>query len=349
VERGPGCEAKSPDVAGVRRNLGLDQDDVEHFERQKGLLETACPQAVGTAWSKMSSPSAAEFSAGRGRPRTAQRAVPTLWLNLVCLDAPLVAVAWLWLFARTFQVRLQIGNGLALFLTAWLTYLADRFADASSLKPNSPRSLRQNFCLRHREIWIATVALVAGFDAYVIWRTTALQTFFVGAVVGSLALVYLVVNHPLGLIWRSLPAKELAIGTLFAAGTIVALLPLPALPPSFAIAVFTFAALCSLNCISIAIWERELDRAQRKISIATRHPVVARHVRSVCFFLAFTAFGLAIGLHSATPLFICVGISALFLAWLNASRSLAASTDQRTALADLVLLTPIIALIVMRS
>ncbi|HEY2139548.1 MAG TPA: hypothetical protein VGH00_05670, partial [Chthoniobacterales bacterium] len=142
-------------------------------------------------------------------PRTAQRAVPTIWLNLVCLDAPLVAVVWLLLFARTFQIPLQKGNCLALFLTAWLIYLADRFADAISLKPDFPRSLRQRFCLRHREIWVATLLLLAGFDAYVIWRSTAFETFLVGAVVGVLALVYLVINHPLGLVWRSLPAKEL--------------------------------------------------------------------------------------------------------------------------------------------
>ncbi len=43
------------------------------------------------------------------------------------------------------------------------------------------------------------VALVAGFDAYVVWRTTAWQTLFVGAAVGLLAVIYLVVNHPLGL------------------------------------------------------------------------------------------------------------------------------------------------------
>src|SRR3954463_1175128 len=160
-----------------------------------------------------------------------------LWLNLVCLDAPLVAIAWLWLFARTFRVPLQLGNTIALFLTAWLIYLADRFADASSLHSGLPQSLRQDFCLRHREIWIATSALVAGFDAYVIWRTTAWQTFLVGGVVGSLALLYLVLNHPLGLIWRSLPAKELAIGTLFAAGTVVALLPNLPSTPSFVLGV----------------------------------------------------------------------------------------------------------------
>jgi hypothetical protein len=266
-----------------------------------------------------------------------------VWLNLVCLDAPLVAVAWLWLFARTFQVPLQIGNAVALFLTAWLIYLGDRFADSLSLKPNSPQSLRQDFCLRHRAIWIASVALIAGFDAYVIWRTTAIQTFLVGAVVGIFALIYLVVNHPLGLIWRSLPAKELAIGTLFAAGTVVALLPRVPLTIECALATVSFVALCSLNCVSIARWECELDRAQGKISIATRHPRAVRYVGSICVSLAFAAFVVAIVFPRATLLFACLGASALLLTWLNGSRSL--GTNQRTALADLVLLTPVVALI----
>jgi hypothetical protein len=288
--------------------------------------------------------------------------VPTVWLNLFCLDAPLVAVAWLWLFARTFRVPLQIGNAVALFLTAWLIYLADRFADSSSLKPNSPRSLRQDFCLRHRAIWIASVALIAGFDAYVIWRTTAIQTFLVGGVVGSLALIYLVVNHPLGLVWRSLPAKELAIGILFAAGTIVALLPRVPLTTGFAVATASFAALCSLNCVSIASWECELDRAQGKISIATRHPRVTRLVENACLTLGVAAAALATCLPKAAPLFACISVSALLLRWLGASRDIkegrfeiapavsnrrSLGRDKRTALADLVLLTPIVALIMM--
>jgi hypothetical protein len=277
------------------------------------------------------------------QPRTAQRAVPTIWLNLVCLDAPLVAVAWLWLFARTFGVPLQTGNVVALFLTAWLIYLADRFVDSSSLKPNSPRSLRQDFCLRYRATWIASVALIAGFDAYVIWRTTAIQTFLVGAVVGILALIYLVVNHPLGLIWRSLPAKELAIGVLFAAGTIVALLPRISLSTESALAAASFAALCSLNCVSIASWECELDRTQKKVSIATRHPRAVGYVGRICVLLAFVVFALAIVFPPVAPIFACIGLSALLLSWLNVSRTL--ETNQRTALADLVLLTPLVVLI----
>jgi hypothetical protein len=299
--------------------------------------------------------------------RTAQRAVPTTWLNLVCLVAPLVALAWLWLFARTFQVSLHTGNCVALFLTAWLIYLADRLADSTSLKPGFPRSLRQEFCERHREIWIATVLLVAGFDAYVIWRTTAWTTFLVGCVVGGLALVYLVVNHPLGLIWRALPAKELAIGFLFTAGTLVALMPaIPSVTTTFVQSAVAFAALCALNCISIARWERELDEAQEKVSIATRHPAIARQTATICILLALVVFGLAIISRQALPVLGCIGLSALLLMWLNASadfkegrfsnrprsrnrginrRFLGIDRDRRTALADLVLLTPLLPLI----
>jgi hypothetical protein len=288
-------------------------------------------------------------------------------LNLVCLDAPLVALAWLWLFARTFRIPLQVGNCVALFLTAWLIYLGDRLADCTSLKPAFPRSLRQEFCLRHREIWIVTVLLVGGFDAYVIWRTTALETFLIGTVVGLLALVYLVINHPLGLIWRSLPAKELAIGGLFTAGILVALMPaIPSLSARFVITALAFAALCALNCISIAGWERELDRAQEKVSIATRHPNFTRGAAAICAGLAVTSLAVAIIQGVVAPILACISMSALLLAWLNASadikegrfqnrsrsrnrginrRSLEIGRDQRTALADLVLLTPIVLLI----
>ncbi|MFZ1220835.1 MAG: hypothetical protein WAO00_16190 [Chthoniobacterales bacterium] len=300
------------------------------------------------------------------RRRTAQRAVPTIWLNLVCLDAPVVAVAWLCLFARTFHVSIQIENAIALFLTAWLIYLADRLADSLLLEPGTPRSARHAYCLRHREIWIATVVLVAGLDSYVIWRGTAIETFFAGAVVGLLAIIYLVLNHPFGRIWRSLPAKELAIGVLFCAGTMVALQPHLPLTPDFVLAVIFFAALCSLNCVSIASWERDLDRAQGKVSIATRHPGMVR-VAPLCLGLAGVSLVFAFVCRSAAALFACLSASALLLGYLNASRSFEAvvatalsrrkhafvrrqsavvtTSDQRTALADLVLLTPVVALI----
>jgi hypothetical protein len=236
-----------------------------------------------------------------------------------------------------------LGNTVALFLTAWLIYLADRLADASSLQSGLPRSLRQEFCLRHREIWISALLLIAGFDLYVIWRYIDADTFFAGAVVGVLALVYLVLNHPRGLVWHSLPAKEIVIGSLFATGTLVALRsPVTA---SFTASALAFACLCSLNCISIAFWERELDRAQGKVSVATRHPRLARRVGRICAGLALASFLMALIYRPAVPIFGCVSASALLLVFLDAlSRKM--DDDRRTALADLVLLTPIIPLVV---
>jgi hypothetical protein len=290
------------------------------------------------------------MSVGRGaalrRPRTAQRAVPAVWLNLVCLDAPVVAVVWQWLFARTFELTAHAGNSAALFLTAWLIYLGDRLADASLLTSGTPRSLRQEFCLRHREVWIVALLMIGGLDAYVIWHSAAAETFFVGAVVGLLALTYLLLNHPLGRIWRFIPLKETAIGFLFAAGTLVALLPaFPPIKPAFLLAALAFGFLCTLNCISIARWERELDEAQQKISIATRYPALARRVGQICALLVFAGFAIAIAWPAAAPLLGAISVSALLLMWLNASVPRMAG-DQRTALADLVLLTPIIPLLV---
>jgi hypothetical protein len=232
----------------------------------------------------------------------------------------------------------------ALFLTAWLIYLGDRLADSASLEPSGPQSLRQQFCRRHLKLWMIMIALVAGFDAYIIWRSTALETLLVGAVVGGLALIYLVLNHPLGLIWRSLPAKELVIGLLFAAGTLVALLPaLKSVTAGLVVPAIFFAALCALNCISIARWEYDLDRAQGKVSIATRHPGIARHSGLIALSLGVALFVMAIVFPPAAPLLTCVGGSAFLLAWLN---SRPVDTDRRTALADLVLLTPIVPMIV---
>jgi hypothetical protein len=312
-----------------------------------------------------STPLSAGRDAALRRPRTAQRAVPTIWLNLVCLDAPVVAVVWQWLFARTFELTAHAGNSAALFLTAWLIYLGDRLADASLLSSGSPRSLRQEFCLRHREVWIVALLIIGGLDAYVIWHSAAAETLFVGSVVGLLALTYLLLNHPLGRIWRFVPLKEFAIGVLFAAGTLIALLPaVPRINAPFLFAAVTFASLCTLNCISIACWERELDDAQRKTSIATRHPPVGRFIGGICAFLAFASFAMAIAWSAAAPILGAISLSALLLTWLNGladpkegrfqnrprrfvnRRSLKLDRDQRTALADLVLLTPIIPLIV---
>jgi asparagine N-glycosylation enzyme membrane subunit Stt3 len=267
---------------------------------------------------------------------------------LVCLDAPLVSVAWLWLFARTFHVPVDPVNCVALFLTAWLIYLADRLADSSSLRDGGPRSLRHEFCLKHRQIWIAALVAIAAADAVLIWNRLGPATLFAGAIVGTLALLHLVLNYLLGGAWPPLPLKEVAVGSLFAAGTLVSLFPVRPIAGSFVISGIAFACLCTLNCISIAFWERELDEKQRKVSFATRYPDFHQHLGKSAIAFALASGFAAIIWREAAPVLVCVCASSLLLALLDSFQG-KIDRDQRTALADLVLLTPLLALLIVHA
>ena len=266
-----------------------------------------------------------------------------VWLNLVCLDAPLVSIAWLGLFGRSSTSVSRWVTVVVLFLTAWLIYLADRFADSRSLSNNAPRSLRHAFCLQHRRGWLAAILVIGVTDAIAIWTSIDAGTALVGGVVGILALIHLLLNYSLGGAWPPLPLKECAVGTLFAMGTLVALFPFPQpVPSSFLISAAFFAGLCTLNCISIAFWERELDEAQSKVSFATRFPALERHWMTILGIFAGAAVAIgAVTFPGAAPLLACVSLSSLFLRIIDRSRD-RIDRDQRTALADLALLTPLL-------
>jgi hypothetical protein len=312
-------------------------------------LETEQAHSLGGTSFGSSGDALCRVRPGREARVVVARVPPSTWLSLVCLDAPLVSIAWVWLFARIFHAAVAPANCIALFLTAWLIYLADRLADSYSLQNGGPRSLRHEFCLGHRQIWIGALAVIATTDAYLIWRNIGAETFLAGAVIGTLALIHLVLNHSLGGAWPPLPLKEPAIGFLFAAGTLVALFP--AFPPITGSLIFSgiaFAWLCTLNCISIAFWERELDQTQRKVSFATRYPDLERDLGKLSIALTLCSGVAAIIYREAAPIFGCVSVSSLLLALLDSLRG-KMGRDQRTALADLVLLTPLLVLFVMNA
>jgi hypothetical protein len=276
---------------------------------------------------------------------TDERLPPLAWLNLLCLDAPLVAVVWQELFARTFGVQLQWPVRAMLFLTAWVIYLADRWFDCSRLSSASPRSLRQRFWEGRLSCFGGLVIVIALADLLVSWLAIDRTLFMSGAAVGTAAVAYLIVNHTCR-IWTTLPIKECCVGFLFAAGTSVALVPaaidrrvsLASMVLSFGL----FGLLCSLNCISIAIWERDLDLAQGNVSIATRWPTVGSWLNASAAVIAAGAIIAALFDQRLASVGLCVGSSAILLRLIV---SLPMSPDERTALADLVLLTPLLLVI----
>lgn len=250
----------------------------------------------------------------------------------------MVAIAWQALFARSLHTSLTLTERAALFASAWLIYLADRFADALRLGGTPTRSARQDFCVRHRAPWIAMLACSAVGGLVISSRLDG-STLRAGVALGCAAAVYLAANAWTR-VWRFIPVKELAIGTLFAAG--VVLVPAARANTNTNVAFFaaaiSFAAICALNCLCIAAWERDLDVAQEKLSAATEWPGLDDFLIPACLAVA----GLAVILNWRTPaLAISLATSAGLLAVLHRGfRSL--KTDTRTALADLVLLTPLV-------
>jgi hypothetical protein len=273
----------------------------------------------------------------RGIASLARR--PLTWLNIWCLDAPLVAIAWQWLFARSFNVTLLTASREALFLTAWLIYLVDRFADSISLGATLPKSARHEFCWRHRFVWFLLMTVVTALDAAIILTRLDPTTLRHGAMLGAIAVGYLGINNIYSRLWETLPLKEIAIGLLFSAGTLLAVAPhVFGARPAFALAALLFASVCSLNCISIAVWERGLDLSQGKHSIATRWRRMNGDLRVWSILLAIGCLLLAFVDHESWQVGLCLGTSAFLLGVLP---FLSVARDEETALADLVLLTPL--------
>lgn len=252
-----------------------------------------------------------------------------------------MAATWQEIFARSFQTPIGGGARTALFLTAWLIYLADRLVDSLSLGNEMPMSLRQAFCRRHRRAWSGAIALIAAVDAAVILRWLHPDLIGAGAVCGIATVGYLVVNAT-SKIWRVFPIKEVTIGVLFAIGTVLA--------PALAVRAITFpmvgsfglfAVLASMNCLTIADWERELDCSQRKISAGTEFSSLARTVFVGCLLTTGLAGAMAVREPATRAVFIAIAIAAISLCMLGRFGD-RLRPDVRTALADLALLTPLV-------
>jgi len=226
---------------------------------------------------------------------------------------------------------------------AWLIYLIDRFADSVSLPDKSEKTLREAFCLSHKKAWIGlTLAVGISGAVFVLWQVDH-DVFVAGSVLAAIAMIYLTINFVFSEIWAAIPTKEIVVGCLFALGTFLPLLPhLSSATATITtwmilITVILFACLCSLNCMSIAVWERDLDRVQGKHSIATRRPDAKLFVRIFAAALAIACVIFGVAEPERWPVAGCFAVSAIALLALE---FLPVARDERTALADLMLLTP---------
>jgi hypothetical protein len=267
----------------------------------------------------------------------------TLW-HLLSLDAPTVAVLWTWFIASANHVHLPLYSALAMAVTVWMLYAADRLMDARLLdaSPTHHEDLeaRHYFHHRHRTSFllgilaasIALAALLPSLDAEAIH----LYLILGGMVAGYFILIHATRNA------HRLP-KEIAVGLCFAAATFIPTvarrpeLRLPLLPSAL-----LFATLCSLNCLFIYAWEHEDHGTTLPTHAITRHAIANLPLLTILLTLASTAIAI-FDRHAARSIPCAIAISAALLLLLHNRRHTIARTTLR-ATADLALTTPLLLL-----
>jgi hypothetical protein len=233
-----------------------------------------------------------------------------LWPNVLNLDAPLVAVLWQLLLARSALVRLNPFEPWALGLAVWLIYIADHLMDTARPASGEWEPPRKVFFRTHWRKGLA-LGVAVGLALVVcggklLWASTVRGGLQLAcAVVGYFSLTHLT---PGGC--RIRWPREAVVALLFTAGTFGAVwlgngrnfAPL-AVPAAI------FLLLCWTNCSMIETWEweaggwLEVHAPGRAARWAAGHVGVVAGVITCFTFIKPSLFALA-GIMSAGALWV---------------------------------------------
>jgi hypothetical protein len=284
------------------------------------------------------------------RTAAAHHPVPWwLWCNVLSLDAPLVALLWAVLFARTTGFALPFGDATALFLAVWIIYGSDRLLDSWPSQADVFLPARHLFCRRHRILVGIFLLVASGCIFWLVADRMPSSELLSGIKLGGVLLVYMAAIHSGSPRITKILPKEIVVGVLFAFGVSLPVWSRISLFPWHALVPWAlFASLCSLNCVSIECWEHSLGT--RSVDKAL-HPFIRRadtHLNRIAGAVALTALIASVvraraGLSISGLLAISFG--ALLLLILNTQRNKLSPAALRV-LADVALaLPPAIALL----
>lgn len=278
--------------------------------------------------------------------RAARRSPLALW-HLLSLDAPSVATAWTLAVASAVDLHLPWTAPAAMFVAVWILYAADRLLDARSLDEHTHAAgmeERHRFHHRHRRAFLLGIILSACALA-VLLRTLDPRALRLYTLLGTLLAAYFVLIHARSDSAHRLP-KELAVGIFFPAAVFIPTVArLPQLRLDFLPIAILLAATCSLNCLFLYAWEHPSERSQAHWSTvwATRR-LTALTCTVAALSVAYCVVSTRL-LSSQYALTACILASSLLLLTLHHLRRRLQPIHLR-ALADLVLLTPLVPLAV---
>jgi hypothetical protein len=259
-----------------------------------------------------------------------------LRFHLLSFDAPLVAVLWQAFFAKRLHVDIRWPAFVALAISVWVIYVADRMLDG--LKADGiTGSRRHDF---YRRYWWNVLRATAAALIVLAVSCHFLNSMVIrnGIILAGIVSIYFVLVHVAPQRFQRWWPKELAVGILFAVGTSLATwTKLGTSRKILIVPAALFAMLCWLNCVAIEFWEWKRIRGMAApphpwtVWMGARLPKVALLVAAVSTSL-LAVDGLAL-LSGASIL------SAIGFLWLH-RQSDRLPTDTLRVLADVSLLTP---------
>jgi hypothetical protein len=270
------------------------------------------------------------------RTNTPTRALH-LW-HLLSLDAPTVATLWTWFAARTVHLHLLTAGLAAMFLAVWMLYAADRLLDARQLfaDPLHTANLEARHLFHHRHATaFLTGILVTSLTLAELLRHLPAEALRLYAILGSLVFSWFLLIHARATTTHHRLPKELAVGLAFPAAVFI---PTVARHPDLRLTLLPhallFAAVCTLNCLSIYAWEHP---ASSEAHWTTRY--ATRHLTTLA--ATTTLAGLALTIITRQPLAAAATLSAATLLTLHLNHRHLSPLTARAA-ADLALLTPLL-------
>ena len=263
------------------------------------------------------------------------------WLNLMSLDAPLVALLWQGLLAGCYHVDLHWPATASLALAVWFIYLADRWLDAGS--PGLyPMPARHEFARAHRGLLLG---MTLGVGAALFWSCAHLSRPVLrsGLWMAAAVAVYMMMVHAAPQWVRRIWPKEVAVGILFALGTCLATWAQMGSGRERLLApVLLLAGLCWINCTAIEYWE------WRRLGQTRAHPdpihrwtrLAGEHLGALAGFIGLAAV-LLLAFETPRAALAATLMSASGFLWLN-RRSGWLPLPALRVLADAALFSPVL-------
>jgi len=263
--------------------------------------------------------------------------LPNLW----SLDAPMVAMAWMFMLGCSWrQQHLQASTYFVLAASVWCVYVMDRLIDAFLSKRTDVELKRRHYYHeRYRWAFLTVFVIVLVYLAYLLLYQMPREIFIVGIPAAAVSVCYFIVaasrkNDDAPIVKNSLAGVAFAFGV--AAATCV-YLPVGGLVDLFTSSeVLFFAVLCILNINAIDIWEfaRKEGDVERKEAAEISLTLPLTLLAGTGILMAWWAD------EYARPFYYAIVFSAAALQIINRMRSRFSMMELRV-LADIALLLPV--------